>query len=130
MKWPTQVFETYEAWLAAGSPIGGVFPARPNPADDEIAIPERYRGVAMWYVALPNGQTICPWKRFYSRHRIPPGGTMDQGYYGEGWEISGEIPGKMTVNPSINASEGERNWHGWLTNGELVGPEMPPRASS
>lgn len=37
--------------------------------------------------------------------------------YGDGWRRSGEPP-NVTVTPSIDAV-GE--WHGWLTNGELVG---------
>ncbi len=113
MTWPTTVFPSYEAWVAADRPIGGVFPAAPS-RDDHQSIPDRYRGVPMYYVALPNGQTWCPWKRAFNNA---------QGYHGEGWEITGEIPARMTVSPSINASPDRKDpkdrWHGYLTDGVL-----------
>jgi hypothetical protein len=111
--WQTMVFATSEAWIEAGRPIGGIFPSSPS-WDDDLSIPDRYRGVQMYYVALPNGQSWCPWKRAFNK---------EKGYHGEGWEISGEIPARMTVTPSIDASPDAKDpkdrWHGWLTDGEL-----------
>ena len=121
-RYPTKVFESYAHWQAAGSPVGGVFPLEPEwhyPAHPETW-PERYRdGRPIYYVALPNGQTWCPWRRAYSRP--PKGAPMESGYHGEGWDVSG-TPDCLTAKPSINAGEGKNNWHGFLTNGELIGP--------
>jgi hypothetical protein len=110
MPWPTKVFKSYSAWQKAGTPVGGIFPTDEASYDPKHAEswPERYRNVRpTYYVALPTGQTWCPWKRAYNR---------EHGYHGEGWNISGEIPARMTVTPSI-AVDG---YHGFLTDGVLT----------
>lgn len=115
MNWPTKVFASYEDFQAGGSPVGGVFPDFAD-SNDRESIPERYANVPRYYIMLPNRQTWCPWKRAYNRK---------SGHHGEGWEISGSIPDAIDAKPSINASEGStNNWHGWLNNGVLEGPEM------
>ena len=111
---PTRLFESYEAWDAAGRPIGGVFPVS---AADALAqakaggIPARYQGVEMYYVALPNAeetrtaQLWCPGMKAYN---------AEQGWHGDGWNIEGP-PDRMSITPSIQTA----SWHGYLTDGAL-----------
>lgn len=57
-----------------------------------------------WAVVLPN---LTVW---YS------GIASASGAY---WTVTGEAP-NITVTPSINDTDPERPWHGWIRNGELV----------
>jgi hypothetical protein len=106
---PTTLFASYEAWAEAGRPVGGVFPSNDVDRRAEYngvsAWPDRYRNAPAYHVALPTGQTWCPWMKAFS---------AEQGYHGNGWEVSGP-PEKLTCTPSIQV----KGWHGWLTNGEL-----------
>lgn len=108
MPWPTKVFTSYDEWIAAGSPAGGVFPVDQESYDPRFGDrwPARYQGVAAYYVALPTGQLWCPWQKAYNQER---------GYHGEGWNISGP-PERMTATPSIAV----KGYHGWLTDGVLT----------
>lgn len=110
MSWRTQVFPNHDAWAAAGRPIGGVFPCTPEMRDDTYngvhGWPERYRGAVAYYVALPSGQTWCPWRKAFDETR---------GYHGEGWEVSGP-PDRLTATPSINT----KGYHGYLTDGVIT----------
>lgn len=58
-----------------------------------------------WFIHLPNG---VYWYTTADE-------TGKDGW--NGWTVTGEPP-NITVTPSINA---EGHWHGFITNGELVG---------
>jgi hypothetical protein len=81
----------------------------------------------MYYVALPNGHTWCPWKRAFDSARIQGVRLVSEGYYGEGWEIVCGDPAKLSIQPSINSpsgtrADGAKGYHGYLTNGILSDP--------
>jgi hypothetical protein len=61
-------------------------------------------GIECWAIVLPN----CSVFR-----------TTDSVASGERWTVTGTAP-DLTVTPSID-DRGPRPWHGWITNGELVG---------
>jgi hypothetical protein len=112
----TKLFANYGLWIKAGHPVGGIY--RVTARSRKLLLegggwPERYQATPAWWVILPNGRAWCPWARAFSG---------EAGYIGEGWDISGEIPHRMTVQPSI-AAEG---WHGFLTRGILHTPEEVP----
>lgn len=115
MSWPTRVFASYEAWRAAGGPVGGVMRVDVAALDPRHGDrwPARYLEVARagqaWYVALPalpGVQLWSPWQRAYDK---------DQGYHGEGWEVSGP-PESLSASPSIKTDD----YHGFLQNGVLT----------
>ena len=106
MNIPTVVYADMAAWIAAGRPVGGVFPLPRGDRDAEMW-PARYKDVEQtYYVALPTGQLWCPWQKAFN---------TEQGYHGEGWNVNGS-PECMTITPSIQVA----GWHGYVTNGELV----------
>ena len=57
-----------------------------------------------WRIVLPNGTT---W------HTCQPASD------GTHWDITGEPP-DLTVHPSIFDHSPGREWHGWITGGELI----------
>lgn len=81
------------------------------------AIPARYQGVEMYYVALPNAdetksvQLWCPWYKAFN---------AELGWHGDGWTMEGPSE-SITARPSIQTV----SWHGYLTRGILsVSPEV------
>lgn len=71
---------------------------------DMWRVPERDRdGRQAWLIRLPNDLIWC------TTERASGDGIM--------WDVVGEPP-NITVTPSIDA---EGRWHGFITNGELVG---------
>ena len=60
-----------------------------------------------WAIVLPNGRI---W-RTTDPASDPPHSL---------WDVSGDPPG-ITVSPSINDTDPRGGWHGFITNGELVG---------
>lgn len=125
MTWRTQLFASYDAWQAAGSPVGGIIPVEPAayemhpdhgfpwgdpwPAAARLA---QKAGAVHYYVALPGGkdgragQIWCPWQRAFSK---------DKGYHGNGWTVTGQ-PEQLTAQPSIDTAR----YHGYLRGGILT----------
>lgn len=91
----------FQFWGAFGkiAPVGAMIRA---PWYDEFS--KHPAGIESWLVALPDGGE---W--------ITSQAASSGGY----WEVSGEPP-NITVHPSIWHNQ-PSGWHGFITNGELVG---------
>lgn len=91
-------------------------PLRLRPAPDEMPYPQLSENAELqpgdvwrdehcgWAVVLPN-RTV-----WYSGIASSSGAM---------WTTTGEAP-NLTVTPSINDTDPNRPWHGWIRNGELV----------
>jgi hypothetical protein len=120
MTWALRVFESFDAFYAAGSPVGGVIRigmlltelnARGR---ERIGHEQNDRGACMsFWVAMPSDTEkgydwFCP-DRIYQDETV-------------GWRVDGDLPA-VTIEPSVNIPG---VYHGRITAGR-IGPDCEGR---
>lgn len=111
MAWKLRVFESFDAFYAADSPVGGVVMVGMLPTElnerghSRIGHQQSERGFCQgFWIAMPSDTAkgydwFCP-DRLYQDERV-------------GWLVTGELPA-VTVNPSVNIPG---VYHGWIRGG-------------
>jgi hypothetical protein len=85
-------------------------------------IAEQHKGKIPIVVVLPNLRHFCLHQRAYKAPKyddsIPHAEWEAQGWFGDGWTITGTPP-NLTASSSIDADGSKGRWHGYLENGVL-----------